>query len=62
MKIWDCKIGEIDAEKLPPGSDWPMRKAVTEAYIKLTGEEPSFVFSGWGAKLTKFERMVVDGE
>lgn len=58
--IWDCKIGEIDRSKLPDGSDAPMRKAVAEAYHKLTGEWPRFHLSGWGGKLTKIEREVVD--
>ncbi len=59
MKIWSCKIGEVDIAKLPDGADQPMRKAVREAYIKLTGEEPTFIFSGWGAELTDIERDTV---
>lgn len=55
-KIWDCKIGEVDAQKLPPGADLPMRKAVAKAFYELTGEEPEFIFSGWGAQLTEDER------
>jgi hypothetical protein len=58
--IWFCKIGETDREKLPNGSDTPMRIAVQEAYLKLTGEYPSFLFSGWGAELTEAERDVAD--
>lgn len=62
MKIWDCKIGEVDESKLPGNSDRPMRQAIRDAYKKLTGEEPKFIFSGWGAELTEIEREVVDGE
>jgi hypothetical protein len=60
MKIWDCKIGEIDAEKLPPGADAPMRAAIERTYYLLTGEYPQFIFSGWGGELTEGERRVVD--
>jgi hypothetical protein len=57
--IWNCKIGEVNRKKLPQDSDVPMRKVVREAYLKLTGEEPVFVFSGWGGELTPEERDVV---
>lgn len=62
LKIWDCKIGEIDSSLLPAGSDGPMRRAVEEAYFNITGVRPEFIFSGWGAELTPAEREVVDGE
>lgn len=58
MKIWDCKIGEV--ETIPPGADFPMRQAVAEAYQKITGKEPVFCFSGWGGKLSECERAVVE--
>lgn len=57
--IWSCKIGETDSV-LPPGSDWPMRKAVQLAYQQLTGRDADFVFSGWGAELSEPERAVVE--
>lgn len=59
-KIWSCKIGECEEGDLPFGSDGPMREAVEEAYKKITGKEPDFLFSGWGGKLDEYERMVVD--
>lgn len=59
-KIWSCKIGEIDLDKLPLGSDGPMRKAVAAAYKEITGEDPVFIFSGWGAELNEGERAVVE--
>jgi len=59
MKIWTCKIGEIDFDQ--HGADAPMRRAVREAYIKVTGEDPAFIFSGWGGELTDAERADVDG-
>lgn len=58
MKIWTCKIGEVDAEKLPCGADLPMRKAIVAAYRQITGEEPEFIFSGWGGELDEGERLV----
>jgi hypothetical protein len=59
-KIWTCKIGEIEEDKLPPGSDLPMRKAIEDEYLSLTGEYPDFIFSGWGGELDKYERMFID--
>ena len=59
MKIWSCKIGEVDVSKLPSGSDAPMREAVETAYQKLTGQEPKFCISGWGAELDEDEREIV---
>ena len=58
MKIWDCKIGEVDEFSLPDGADYPMRRAIEKAYIEITGQEPDFIFSGWGAELTIGERAV----
>jgi len=60
MKIWDCKIGEIEAVNLPLSSDAPMRRAVEKAYFELTGQEPNFILSGWGGELTEEERMIVE--
>lgn len=57
--VWDCKIGGKIAA-LPPGADAPMRRAVEECFVKLTGAEPEFLFSGWGGKLTEPERAVVE--
>lgn len=59
MHIWECKIGAFSGQ-LELGSDAPMRKAVCKAYKEITGEEPNFVFSGWGAELTPEEQGVVD--
>lgn len=61
-KIWSCKIGEVDGSLLPHGSDFPMRQAICEAYKDITGEDPKFIFSGWGAELTESERIVADNE
>lgn len=58
MSVWSCKIGEAGA--LPDGADLPMRTAIRAAYLQLTGEEPEFLFSGWGAELTEGEREAVE--
>lgn len=60
MKIWSCKIGEIDEAALPEGADAPMRAAVETAYRELTGYSSVFCFSGWGATLDEGERAVVE--
>lgn len=59
-KIWHCKIGEVDVQHLPDGSDLPMRIAIVTAYRQITGREPQFLFSGWGSELKETERAVVD--
>ena len=59
MAIWSCKIGEVPRGQLSDGSDLPMRDAVTRAYREITGEEPRFIFSGWGGTLTDSEREVI---
>jgi hypothetical protein len=58
--IWDCKIGEVDIALLTPESDWRMRRAVRKAYKEITGQEPEFIFSGWGGRLTEAERSIVE--
>lgn len=60
MKIWECKIGEVNDALVPNGGDFPMRQAVTAKYRELTGCEPVFLFSGWGSELTEGERAVVE--
>lgn len=57
---WSCRIGEIPRDKLGGGLDAPMRDAVERAYREVTGEEPKFVFSGWGGGLSPGERAVVE--
>lgn len=57
-RIWKCKIGEVAS--LPDAADLVMRQAVAQAYREITGEEPVFIFSGWGAELDERERAVVE--
>ena len=45
---------------LPDWSDRLMREAVVRAYVEITGQEPHFIFSGWGGELTEAERAVVE--
>lgn len=37
-----------------------MREAVARAYREITGRDPDFIFSGWGAELTEGECAVVE--
>ena len=57
-EIWGCKIGEVGS--VARGADYQMRQAVWDAYKAITGVEPVFIFSGWGASLTEPERAVVE--
>ena len=59
MSIWYCKIGTLGDHELPPGADSPMRQAAQGAYTQVTGQDPDFCFSGWGADLTEGEGAVV---
>lgn len=55
--IWYCKIGGHFTGAV---SDVAMRHAIMEAYVKLTGTRPEFLFSGWGQSLTESERAAVE--
>jgi hypothetical protein len=57
--IWHCKIGG-KITGLPKGADGPMRRAVQECFVRLTGYKADFCFSGWGSSLTEYERAVVE--
>lgn len=62
--IWTCTIGrrDLDSASFPPGSDGPMRDAVTWAFRELTGRDDEFIFSGWGQNyLPENRAAVVDG-
>ncbi len=56
MRIWNCKIGEVDMKYLPDGADFPMRQAIKAAYREITGQDPQFLFSGWAGQLDDSER------
>ena len=57
--IWACRIGGLTGI-LPHGIDLQMRQAVERAFKEVTGVEPQFLFSGWGAELDEFERAVIN--
>lgn len=61
-KIWSCTIGEAAPQDVPIGADFPMRKAIEEAYERITGQKPNFCFSGWGAELTETQRKLVEAD
>jgi hypothetical protein len=47
-EYWKCIIGPIHRDKLPLGADFPMRRAVEEAFFQVTEEYPARISSGWG--------------
>src|SRR5688572_21009261 len=57
-ECWTCTIGETTRDKLPDGADGPMREAIRRAYVEITGEDPDFIFSGWGHELPEVYRAV----
>lgn len=58
-EAWSCTIGDLAGVEIPPGADLPMRDAVRDAYIRLTGKEPQACFSGWGATFDAGQREVI---
>lgn len=58
---WECKVGIAPGTPvtLPGGGDLPMRNAVEAAFLQVTGQEPEYCFSGWGAELTEGEKEVL---
>lgn len=58
--IWSCKIGTMENCIIPKGSDLLMRKAVEQAFKKITGLDCEFNFTGFSAELTESELAVVE--
>ncbi len=59
MNVWECKIVLPEGVELPVGADLPMRDAVRVAVMQMTGRPLAHIFSGWGGKLTDFEKEVI---
>jgi len=47
-EYWNCTIGPTTRDKLPDGSDLPMRQAVEDAFRNIVGEYSAHCWSGWG--------------
>lgn len=58
-QVWTCKIVVDGYENLPNGFDSPPRIAAINA-LEKRGIRVRECFSGWGGKLTKGERVIVD--
>lgn len=58
-RIWTCKIGGKIPDELASGVDLPMRRAVENAFLEITGVEAEFTFSGWAGQLTDVERSAL---
>jgi hypothetical protein len=58
-KVWECKIVVSEDVKLPDGFDSPPRLAAIKA-VEQYGFKVLDCFSGWGGKLTKIERIIVE--
>ena len=58
---WECKVGIAPGTpvSLPGGGDLPMRTAIEAAFLQVTGQEPEYCFSGWGAELDEAEKSVL---
>jgi len=55
-KYWSCLIGG-EIGDLPQGSDFPLRVAVKDAFIDLTGEVDEVCASGWGIDEERYELL-----
>ena len=47
-QYWFCLIGSTDRDRLPAGSDAPLRNAVKNAFTTLTGAQSEHAYTGWG--------------
>ena len=56
-EYWMCIIGSTTRDRLPDGSDFPMRMPVRETFTKLTGQQAEHCWSGWG--LTDKKRELI---
>lgn len=56
-QIWECKIVVSINSKLPDGFDSPPRIAAINA-IEKQGIHVLNCFSGWGGKLSKYQKIV----
>lgn len=57
QRYWYCLIGPFDTDKLPDGSDAPLRQAVQKAFAQLTGSEADLTSSGWGINEEQKDRI-----
>ena len=48
LEYWFCTIGPYDRNKVPFGSDHPLRTAVEDKFIEMFGEQAKTCGSGWG--------------
>lgn len=56
-RYWFCIIGPVDRDKLPQGCDAPIRNAVEDAFIALTGAQSEHNYSGWGHSEEEIELL-----
>lgn len=61
VKVWQCKIIVPEGAELPPGFDWPPRRAAIEA-VENAGIEVLGCSSGWGGSLTKAEQEAFEAQ
>lgn len=57
-RYWVCIIGDTDWNDLPYIADFPMRKAVCEAFKKVTGHYANDNWSGWSADKKAVDRIL----
>lgn len=55
-EYWSCTIGPVRRFELNEGSDFPIRRAVIQAFEELVGRPALVVFSGWGQRLTRWQQ------
>ena len=56
-EYWVCMIGPAAKDKLPAGGDFPMRRAVQQAFSDLVGDDEQVCYSGWGYSEKQVEAM-----
>lgn len=56
MEYWFCLIGQYDVNSYKAhGADYPLRMAVRDKFIDLTGKDCDVCASGWGIDQKRYE-------
>lgn len=61
VKVWECKILVPEDAELPPGFDFPPRRAAIEA-VDQAGIRVLGCSSGWNATLTEGEQAAFQAQ
>lgn len=58
--VWGCKIVGDGPGLSSHGADIPMRAAVVDTFIGLTGSKNVEILSGWGIHLNEVQKAIIE--